>query len=86
MAKDLDMHEHHAVHSDGEDCGSTPAECIVKTRIWQLISIFEMMIGASQGKPKMPHGTSLLLTYQVGGTLVLNTTLSTSRHIQYTQT
>ncbi|KAL8708303.1 MAG: hypothetical protein Q9220_006778 [cf. Caloplaca sp. 1 TL-2023] len=50
MAKDLDLHEHYAVHQAGQDCQSDPTECLVKTRIWQTIFICEMMVGGPQGR------------------------------------
>lgn len=50
MAKDLDLHEHYAVHKAGESCESNAADCISKTRAWQAIMICEFMIGAPQGR------------------------------------
>lgn len=50
MAKDLDLHEHHETHEAGEDCGSEPVECLIRTRIWQACLIVEMMVGAPQGQ------------------------------------
>jgi hypothetical protein len=49
MAKDLELHEHHEIHSSGEDCGSDPVECFIKTRVWQTTLICEMMVGGPQG-------------------------------------
>ena len=49
MAKDLDLHEHHAIHESGEDCDSDPIECLTKTRVWQTAFLIEMMIGAPAG-------------------------------------
>ncbi|KAL8922031.1 MAG: hypothetical protein Q9172_003747 [Xanthocarpia lactea] len=50
MAKDLELHEHHADHQAGRDCGLDPTECLIRTRIWQNIFICEMMIGGPQGR------------------------------------
>lgn len=50
MARDLELHEHLDIHSNGEDCGSDPVECLTKTRVWQTALICEMMVGAPQGK------------------------------------
>ena len=50
MAKDLELHEHFESHQSGGSCGSEPVECLTKTRIWQTILIYEMMIGGSQGE------------------------------------
>lgn len=49
MAKDLELQEHFADHQASRDCGSDPAECIIKTRIWQTIFICEIMVGGPQG-------------------------------------
>jgi hypothetical protein len=53
MAKDLDLHEHHDLHTSGEGCGSDAIECLTKTRVWQTILICEMMIGGPQGRSDM---------------------------------
>ncbi|RYP04201.1 hypothetical protein DL765_010266 [Monosporascus sp. GIB2] len=50
MAKDLGLNEHFEDHQAGKPCGSTPAECLTKTRIWQTIFVCETMIAASQGR------------------------------------
>ncbi|KAK6069266.1 lipase regulator 1 [Seiridium cupressi] len=50
MAKDLDLHEHYEDHKAGKPCGSSPADCLTKTRIWQTIFICELMIGSPQGR------------------------------------
>ncbi|KIW04048.1 hypothetical protein, variant [Verruconis gallopava] len=50
MAKDLNFHEHKADHDAGQPCGSSPYECVAKTRIWQLLYILEGMIGGPQGR------------------------------------
>ncbi|KIX01433.1 uncharacterized protein Z518_09159 [Rhinocladiella mackenziei CBS 650.93] len=50
MAKDLELHEHHEIHSAGEPCGSDPIECLSKTRVWQTLLVCETMVGAPQGR------------------------------------
>lgn len=49
MAKDLGLDEHYGEHRSGQSCGSSAADCITKTRIWQTLFAVELMIGASQG-------------------------------------
>jgi hypothetical protein len=49
MAKDLDLEDHHQTHQNGENCDSDPAECLIKTRVWQTTLIVEMMVGGPQG-------------------------------------
>lgn len=62
MAKDLDLHEHHDIHEDGEACGSEPVECLAKTRAWQTCLVVEMMVGAPQGMQHARCTSSLQLT------------------------
>ncbi|KAK1911833.1 hypothetical protein P3342_010917 [Pyrenophora teres f. teres] len=50
MAKDLELHEHYDTHQMGKSCGSTPHDCIAKSRVWQMCMIFEVMIGGPQGR------------------------------------
>ncbi|KAI0895525.1 hypothetical protein F4806DRAFT_469448 [Annulohypoxylon nitens] len=50
MAKDLGLDEHFDDHKVGRPCGSTPAECVTKNRIWQTIFVCETMIAAPQGR------------------------------------
>ncbi|KAJ8123906.1 hypothetical protein ONZ43_g260 [Nemania bipapillata] len=50
MARDLGLDEHFENHKAGKLCGSTPAECLTKTRVWQTIFICETMIAAPQGR------------------------------------
>ncbi|KAI1491767.1 hypothetical protein F5X96DRAFT_668354 [Biscogniauxia mediterranea] len=50
MAKDLGLDEHSENHKMGRPCGSAPAECLTKTRIWQTIFVCETMIAAPQGR------------------------------------
>lgn len=52
MAKDLELDEHYASHQRGQTCGDQ-RECLVKTRIWQMIFIGEVMIGGPQGRYDM---------------------------------
>lgn len=49
MAKDLGLDEHFEDHKAGKSCGSSAADCLIKTRIWQTIFICELMIGSPQG-------------------------------------
>ncbi|KAF1940230.1 hypothetical protein EJ02DRAFT_350457 [Clathrospora elynae] len=50
MAKDLELHEHCDTHQMGKSCGSTPHDCVAKTRVWQMCLVFEAMIGGPQGR------------------------------------
>lgn len=50
MAKDLGLDEHYEDHQEGKDCGSSPAECLTKSRVWQTIFVCENMIAGSQGE------------------------------------
>ena len=50
MAKDLDLHEHHDIHQSGGTCNSSPADCLSKTRIWQVAMAVELMVGGPQGR------------------------------------
>ncbi|RKU48254.1 hypothetical protein DL546_005388 [Coniochaeta pulveracea] len=50
MGKDLGLDEHHEIHEDGQSCGFPPAECGLRTRIWQTIFVCEVMIGSPQGR------------------------------------
>lgn len=50
MAKDLGLDEHLDIHKAGKSCGSSPDECLTKSRIWQTIFVCETMIAAPQGK------------------------------------
>lgn len=50
MAKDLDLHEHFEIHQSGGTCDSSPADCLSKTRIWQLTMMVELMVGGPQGR------------------------------------
>ncbi|KAI8624232.1 fungal-specific transcription factor domain-containing protein [Xylariaceae sp. FL1651] len=50
MARDLGLDEHFQNHKAGKSCGSTPADCLTKTRVWQTIFVCETMIAAPQGR------------------------------------
>lgn len=49
MAKDLELHEHYGIHSEGKHCSLDPIECLVQTRVWQTLLVVEVMIGGPQG-------------------------------------
>lgn len=55
MAKDLDIHEHNNLHTEGRSCDLNPVECLVQTRVWQALLVVEVMIGAPQGTSSDPH-------------------------------
>lgn len=50
MGKDLGLDEHFENHQAGMSCGESPAECALRTRIWQTIFVCEVMIGSPQGQ------------------------------------
>ncbi|KAK4170327.1 hypothetical protein QBC43DRAFT_4009 [Cladorrhinum sp. PSN259] len=50
LAKDLGLDEHYDDHKSGRSCGSSQAECALKTRIWQTLFVVELMIGSPQGR------------------------------------
>lgn len=50
IGKDLGLDEHYEDHQAGQSCGLSPAECLLRTRIWQTIFVCEVMIGSPQGK------------------------------------
>lgn len=50
MAKDLDLHEHFDLHQNGQLCDSSPEDCLIKTRIWQLAMMIELVVGGPQGR------------------------------------
>ncbi|KAH7123954.1 hypothetical protein B0J11DRAFT_435570 [Dendryphion nanum] len=51
MAKDLELDEHYEMHQLGKPCGSSLShDCIAKTRVWQTLFIFEVMVGGPQGR------------------------------------
>lgn len=49
MAKDLELDEHLASHRAGRICPDH-TECLVKTRIWQMCYVGEIMVGGPQGE------------------------------------
>lgn len=53
MAMDLELHEHLGLHQTGMSCGLQPAECAVKTRVWNTLFMLEIMIGGPQGIPSL---------------------------------
>ncbi|PTB74556.1 hypothetical protein M440DRAFT_1440022 [Trichoderma longibrachiatum ATCC 18648] len=50
MAKDLSLEEHYEEHQAGRHCGFSPAECQLRTRIWQTVFVCEVMVGTPQGR------------------------------------
>ncbi|ROV93362.1 hypothetical protein VMCG_08443 [Cytospora schulzeri] len=50
MGKELGLDDHFEDHKAGRPCGSSAADCVLKTRIWQTIFVCETMIGSSQGR------------------------------------
>ncbi|KAH8905965.1 hypothetical protein BR93DRAFT_880166 [Coniochaeta sp. PMI_546] len=50
MGKDLGLDEHYEDHQAGQSCGFSPADCSLRTRIWQTIFVCEVMIGSPQGR------------------------------------
>jgi hypothetical protein len=50
MGKDLELHEHYSLHSNGGACGFDHVECLAKTRVWQALFVVEVMIGGPQGR------------------------------------
>ncbi|PKY06917.1 C6 finger domain protein [Aspergillus campestris IBT 28561] len=50
MAKDLDIHEHCSVHEDHALCALSAVDCLIQTRVWQVLLVVEVMIGAPQGR------------------------------------
>lgn len=49
MGKDLGLDEHYEDHQAGHSCDFGPAECQLRTRIWQVVFVCEVMVGAPQG-------------------------------------
>ncbi|RSL85068.1 hypothetical protein CEP52_016258 [Fusarium oligoseptatum] len=50
MGKDLGLDEHYEDHQAGHSCDCTPAQCQLRTRIWQVVFVCEVMVGAPQGR------------------------------------
>ena len=50
FALELKLDKHYSEHQvPGGNCTSDPTECLIKTRLWQIIFACEMMIGGPQG-------------------------------------
>lgn len=50
FALELKLDKHYSEHQvPGGRCTSDPTECLIKTRLWQIIFACEMMIGGPQG-------------------------------------
>lgn len=50
FALELKLDKHYSEHQvPGGGCTSDPTECLIKTRLWQIIFACEMMIGGPQG-------------------------------------
>lgn len=50
MARDMGLDEHYEDHKAGRPCGNTNTECAIKTRIWLVIFVVELMVGSPQGR------------------------------------
>ncbi|KAF4980710.1 hypothetical protein FZEAL_3378 [Fusarium zealandicum] len=50
MGKDLGLDEHYEDHLAGRPCECSAAECQLRTRIWQVAFVCEVMVGAPQGR------------------------------------
>ncbi|KJZ76979.1 hypothetical protein HIM_03856 [Hirsutella minnesotensis 3608] len=50
MGKDLGLDEHYDDHQAGKPCDLSPAECQLRTRIWQTVYVCEIMVGTPQGR------------------------------------
>ena len=57
IAKDLRLDEHYANHQIGRYCENSPEYCQLQTRIWQVVFVCSVMIGAPQGQ-RYPLKTS----------------------------
>lgn len=66
MAKDLDIHEHCGLHEDNALCGLGAVDCLIQTRVWQVLLVVEVMIGAPQGRSRMSHCTILVVLTLTG--------------------
>lgn len=49
MGIDLGLDEHYDDHQAGRGCDANPAECQLRTRIWQTVFVCEVMVGTPQG-------------------------------------
>jgi hypothetical protein len=61
MAKDLSLEEHYEEHQAGRHCGFSPAECQLRTRIWQTVFVCEVMVGTPQGTRSSIHDAIITL-------------------------
>ncbi|PNY26783.1 transcriptional regulatory protein [Tolypocladium capitatum] len=50
MGKDLGLDEHYDDHQAGRPCEMSPAECQLRTRVWQTVFVCEIMVGTPQGR------------------------------------
>ena len=50
MACDLSLHEHLDRHKAGGGCQFNRADCLLRTRIWQILFTVEILVGAPQGR------------------------------------
>ncbi|WZH41875.1 Cutinase transcription factor 1 alpha [Fusarium acuminatum] len=50
MGKDLGLDEHYEDHQAGLSCEYTPVDCQLRKRLWQLVFVCEVMVGAPQGR------------------------------------
>ena len=51
MSVDLGLHEHYDYHrGDANTCTLPKADCMVRTRIWQTLSVLELLVGAPMGR------------------------------------
>ncbi|TKA70266.1 hypothetical protein B0A49_05071 [Cryomyces minteri] len=84
MAKDLDLHEHHEVHQNGESCGSSTFDCATKTRVWHTLFVVELMIGGAQNRSDF--GVSLeTVNFDIPGSIpgLDETEVQVSRQFSY---
>lgn len=50
MGIDLGLDEHFEDHEAGRGCEHSPADCQLRTRIWNAVFVCEVMVGAPQGE------------------------------------
>ncbi|RFU28378.1 hypothetical protein B7463_g7978, partial [Scytalidium lignicola] len=84
MAKDLGLDEHCEEHKSGKPCGSSYADCLTKSRIWQTIFSCELMIGSPQGRTDLSvNMDSLDLAIPRPGPGLEDSELLTTRNFVY---
>ncbi|KAI9812464.1 MAG: hypothetical protein M1827_004695 [Pycnora praestabilis] len=84
MAKDLGLHEHHALHQSGKVCDSAYNDCVTKTRVWQTVFACEVMIGGPQGRFDMSCNPETVDTSVPGATTGFDTSdIHVSRQFTY---